>query len=106
MLITQIARVMKLTALLLLIGCLTASAKGLSQVTLTEKNAPLEKVFKQIETYSTLRNKFVAQHCKHIEIESIYLFLILLIIILIIIIIFTISISEIELKELKQNHSN
>ena len=64
------------------------------------------EVCKQIETYSTLRNRFVVQHCKHIRIESIYLFFTLLIIILIIIIIFTIFISEIELKKLKQNHFN
>jgi hypothetical protein len=64
------------------------------------------EVCKQIETYSTLGNGFVAQHCRHIGIESIYLFLTLLIIILIIIIIFTVSISEIELEKLKQNHPN
>ena len=36
------------------------------------------EVCKQIETYSTLGNGFVAQHCRHIGIESIYLFLTLL----------------------------
>ena len=41
---------MKLTAFILLIGCLAVSAKGVSQkITLKEKNAPLTKVFKEIE---------------------------------------------------------
>ena len=41
--------VMKLTAILLLAACLQASATGFSQnVTLSEKNVPLQKVFKQI----------------------------------------------------------
>jgi TonB-linked SusC/RagA family outer membrane protein len=43
-------RIMKLTAIILLSACLTASAKGFSQtITLSEKNAPLEKVFKEIK---------------------------------------------------------
>ena len=66
----------------------------------------IAEVCKQIETYSTLGNGFVAQHCRHIGIESICLFFTLIIIILIIVIIFTVSISEIELEELKQNHPN
>jgi TonB-linked SusC/RagA family outer membrane protein len=41
---------MKLTAVLLLTACLTASADGISQkVSLSEKNARLEKVFKEIK---------------------------------------------------------
>jgi TonB-linked SusC/RagA family outer membrane protein len=47
----QIVRVMKLTAMLLLSACLVASANGFSQqVTIKEKNASLEKVFKSIES--------------------------------------------------------
>lgn len=46
----EVSRIMKLTAIILLSACLTASAKGFSQtVTLSEKNAPLEKVFKEIK---------------------------------------------------------
>lgn len=41
--------VMKLTAILLLSACLQVSATGFSQnITLSEKNVPLQKVFKQI----------------------------------------------------------
>jgi len=40
---------MKLTAIILLSACLTASANGYSQITLSEKNAPLQKVFKEIQ---------------------------------------------------------
>src|SRR5687768_2525183 len=43
----QIARIMKLTAFILLTACFAASASGgYSQITLVEKNAPLQKVFK------------------------------------------------------------
>ena len=41
--------VMKLTAILILSACLQVSATGLSQnISLSEKNVPLQKVFKQI----------------------------------------------------------
>jgi len=55
---------MKLVAILLLAGSLQVSAKGYSQITLAESNAPLEKVFKEIQkqsgydfvsTYETLK---------------------------------------------------
>lgn len=47
--VRQALRIMKLTALILLSACLTASATGHSQqVTLTVKDAPLEKVFTEI----------------------------------------------------------
>lgn len=46
---TKTLRVMKLTAVILLSACLTASAHGYSQVTLSEKNAPLQKVLKKIQ---------------------------------------------------------
>lgn len=46
-------RVMKLTAIILLSACMAASAKGLSQrITLSVKDAPLEKVFKEIQKQS------------------------------------------------------
>jgi len=47
----KIFLVMKLTTALILIGCLQVSAKGFTQesITLSEKNAPLEKVFKKIK---------------------------------------------------------
>lgn len=43
---------MKFTAIILLSACLTASANGYSQITLSEKNAPLQKVFKEIQKQS------------------------------------------------------
>jgi len=47
----QIFRVMKLVAFLLIVA-LHLNAKGFSQITLSEKDAPLEKVFKVIENQS------------------------------------------------------
>jgi TonB-dependent starch-binding outer membrane protein SusC len=45
----KLLRVMRLTAIILLTACLTASARGHSQqITLSEKNASLEKIFKEI----------------------------------------------------------
>ncbi len=47
---TKLLRIMKLTAIILLSACLTVSAKTHSQnVTLTVKDAPLEKVFTEIK---------------------------------------------------------
>ncbi|WP_158644059.1 SusC/RagA family TonB-linked outer membrane protein [Pseudobacter ginsenosidimutans] len=44
---------MKLIAILLLVGCLQVSAKGYAQkITLHEKNAPLQKIFKEIRKQS------------------------------------------------------
>ena len=44
---------MKFTAIILLSACLAASAKGYSQkITLSEKNAPLEKIFSEIKKQS------------------------------------------------------
>jgi len=48
----HILLVMKLTTFLLIIALVQASAKGYSQITLHEKNAPLEKVFKEIKQQS------------------------------------------------------
>src|SRR5689334_13518395 len=46
----QTARIMKLTAILLLAGCLQLSARGISQtITLSLKEEPIQKVFKEIE---------------------------------------------------------
>ena len=50
--LTKTLLIMKLTAILLLLACLTAAAKGYSQITLSEKNAPLQKVFKEIQKQS------------------------------------------------------
>ena len=43
---------MKFTVLFLSIACITASAHGYSQITLTETNTPIQKVFKKIELQS------------------------------------------------------
>jgi TonB-dependent starch-binding outer membrane protein SusC len=48
----QILRIMKLSAFLLLAVCVQVSAKGYSQISLSEKNTSLEKVFKAIERQS------------------------------------------------------
>ncbi len=51
--LNQTLRIMKLTAILLLIACLQVSATGFSQkITLSEKNASLEKVLNKIEKQS------------------------------------------------------
>lgn len=48
--IKKMVRIMKITAIILLVGCLQVSAGGHSQtITLSEKNAPLQKIFKAIE---------------------------------------------------------
>lgn len=47
-------QLMKLTAIIMLATCLAASAEGLSQITLKEKNAPLQKVIKKIQKQSGL----------------------------------------------------
>lgn len=48
----QLLRAMKLIAFIMLAACLAVSAEGRSQITLSEKNAPLNKVFKQIQKQS------------------------------------------------------
>ena len=50
--VTKTLLIMKFTAILILSACLTAHAKGYSQITLNEKDAPLQKVFKQIQKQS------------------------------------------------------
>src|SRR6266542_1898240 len=48
--LTKTLLIMKFTAILITIACLHAGAKGYSQkVTLDEKNAPIEKVLKEIK---------------------------------------------------------
>ena len=47
--LTKTLRIMKITAIILLTACLTASAKGLTQmVTLSLKDAPVQQVFKEV----------------------------------------------------------
>lgn len=51
--VAKTLRIMKLIAILLLVGCLQVSAKGVAQkITLHEKNAPLQKIFKEIRKQS------------------------------------------------------
>ena len=51
--VAKTLRIMKLIALLLFVGCLQVSAKGFAQkITLHEKNAPLQKIFKEIRKQS------------------------------------------------------
>jgi TonB-linked SusC/RagA family outer membrane protein len=75
----QILLVMKLTTFLLIIAFVQASAKGYSQITLHEKNAPLEKVFKQIKQQSgyafiyennVIDNQKVTLDLKNVSIED------------------------------------
>src|SRR5580658_4881177 len=48
--LTKTLRIMRLTAIFIIAACLQSQAKGFSQtVTLSEKNAPLEKVLKDIK---------------------------------------------------------
>lgn len=44
--------IMRLSAIILLSTCLTASANGKSQITISKNNAPLQKVFKEIKRQS------------------------------------------------------
>ena len=48
----QALRIMKLTVIILLSTCMLASAKGTSQITLSENDIPLQKVFKKIQQQS------------------------------------------------------
>ncbi len=45
-------RIMKIIAFLLFVACMQVSAKTYSQITLSETNAPLQKVFKKIQQQS------------------------------------------------------
>jgi TonB-linked SusC/RagA family outer membrane protein len=50
--LTKTLRVVKLVTIILLAACLQVSATGYSQITLAEKDAPLQKVFKEIQRQS------------------------------------------------------
>jgi len=72
-LLTKTLLVVKLTIVLSLLACLQVSAKdGYSQtVTLSERNAPLEKVFKEIRKqtdYLFLYTKEVVQNAKRVDV--------------------------------------
>src|SRR5882757_4486219 len=71
--VTQTLLIMKLTAFFLLTACLQVSAKGhAQQITLSEKNAPLQKVFKQIQKqapYDFLYNSELLQQAGKISID-------------------------------------
>ncbi len=45
-------KIMKLTAVILFAACIQVSARGYSQITLSENNAPLQKVFQKIQQQS------------------------------------------------------
>src|SRR5688572_9761414 len=69
----RLLRILKITALILLLGCLQVSAEGYSQsITLFEKNAPLEKIFKEIKrqtNYSFLYSSQVIKRSHRIDIS-------------------------------------
>lgn len=48
----QTLKIMKLMAVILLAACIQVSAKGFSQITLSENNSPLQKVFQKIQQQS------------------------------------------------------
>lgn len=64
---------MNLTAIILIVACLGASAKGHAQrVTLSEKNAPMEKVFREIQKqtgYTFLYSTEVIRQARKVDIE-------------------------------------
>lgn len=71
--LTKTLRIMKLTAIILLTTCLAASANGYSQkVTLSERNASLEKVFKKIKAqcgYTFVYRDEWLKHAKKVSLE-------------------------------------
>ncbi len=50
--LTKTLKIMKITAILMLVACLSAAAEGNGQITLVEKNTPLQKVFSKIQKQS------------------------------------------------------
>lgn len=50
--LTKTLLIMNITAIFLLSACLTASAAGYSQITLSETNAPMQKVLREIQKQS------------------------------------------------------
>ena len=71
--ITQTVRIMRLTAILLLIACLHVSARGWSQtVTISEKNVPVQKIFKEIfrqTGVSIIYNDTLFEHFAPVTVE-------------------------------------
>src|SRR5260221_3659940 len=71
--LTKTLRIMKLTAIILLSACITASAKGDAQsITLSLKNAPLETVFKEIQKqagFNFVYNNNLVQNTKRVDLE-------------------------------------
>jgi len=69
----KIVLVMRLTAFLLMVGCLQMSANGIAQsVTIVEKNAPLDKIFKQIEkqtSYVFFYDDHILQNAKKVDVN-------------------------------------
>jgi TonB-linked SusC/RagA family outer membrane protein len=69
----QMLRIMKLTAIILLSACITASAKGDAQgITLSLKNAPLEIVFKEIQKqagFNFVYNNNLVRNTKPVDLE-------------------------------------
>lgn len=64
--------IMKFTAILLLAASLTVNAKGYTQITIKVKDAPLQKVFKQIQkqsNYDFLYNYELLQEAGNVTIE-------------------------------------
>src|SRR6185295_3211582 len=70
---TKIIRVMKLTFILMLAACLQVSAKGYAQhITLSLKNAPLEKVFGEVKKqsgYSFIYTRELLQNASTVSLE-------------------------------------
>ena len=58
---TKALRIMKLISILMIAACLQVTAKGYSQITLDETNAPLQKVFKEIEKQSGFNVFYTAE---------------------------------------------
>src|SRR4051794_33241522 len=74
----KIFRIMKLTALLMLLALLQVKASVYSQITLKEKNASIEKIMKEIERQtdyvffykSTLKNRDLNIDLKNVSIST------------------------------------
>ena len=71
--LNKLFRIMKLMAVILFAACMQVSAKSYSQVTLSEKNASLENVFKKIENqtgYVFFFDNAWLQQAKKVNIET------------------------------------
>lgn len=70
--LTKTLLIMKFTAILLFVACMQVSASGYSQVTITEKNVMVKKVFKEIQKqtgYDFLYPAEIVQKCGKIDID-------------------------------------